>query len=209
MARRKRVEGDGNHNLYSRTGRPESPFELGYRDSAGKQRWKRLGRDVVKIKQARAQRDMLLGRRGMGERVVPSPRLRFGDAADAWLAGPVADLRPSTQDAYRHAIEHALKRWRRRRLDAIGPNACVQLVRELRVEGLADSYIGAVLGAAHQTFRFARRHLGWQRSSPVADLLKSERPKAGSGERRENLAQQRVLMRAGGSGHCRTIPPST
>jgi integrase len=193
MARRKRVEGDANHNIYSPAGRPEPPFELGYRDSNLTQRWKRLGDDVVGIKQARAQRDMLLGRRGMGERVVPSPRLRFGDAADAWLAGPVADLRPTTRAAYTYALAHALKRWRHRRLDSIGPNTCVQLVRDLRVEGLADSYIGAVLSAAHQTFRFARHHLHWQRSSPVADLLKSERPKAGSGERRvyegDELAQ--------------------
>src|SRR5687768_4788390 len=64
------------------------------------------------------------------------------------------------------------------------PDDCVRLVRELRAEGLAESYIGSVLGCAHQVFRFARRHLRWQRSSPVADLLRSERPRTDAPERR-------------------------
>ena len=41
----------------------------------------------------------------MGERVVPSPRLRFDAAAEAWLTGPVPELRPSTAAAYRHAVD--------------------------------------------------------------------------------------------------------
>jgi hypothetical protein len=32
-----------------------------------------------------------------GELVQPNPRLRFGEAADAWLAGQVAELRPATR----------------------------------------------------------------------------------------------------------------
>jgi integrase len=50
-----------------------------------------------------------------------------------------------------------------------------------------------VLGNAHQVFRFARRHLHWWGSSPVADLLRSERPRVGAAERRvyqgDELAQ--------------------
>jgi integrase len=173
--RRVRLE----RNIYRR---PDGSLELGYRDSDGRQRWKALGR--VGIKQARAERDSILGARGKGERVAPSPRLRFGEAAESWLAGPVAELRPSTQAAYGHALGHALERWRRRRLDSIQPDDCVRLVRELRAEDLAESYIASVLGCAHQVFRFARRHLRWQGSSPVADLLRSERPATGSPERR-------------------------
>jgi integrase len=166
-------------NIYRR---PDGALELGYRDSEGRQRWQALGH--IGIRRARAERDTILGARGKGETVVPSPRLRFGEAVESWLAGPVAELRPSTRAAYTYAIAHALKRWRRRRLDSIEPGQCVQLVHELRAEGLAESYIGSVLGAAHQVFRFARRHLRWQGSSPVADLLRSERPRTGSSERR-------------------------
>jgi integrase len=173
--RRVRVE----RNLYRR---PDGAFELGYRDSDGRQRWQKLGH--VGIKHARAERDSILGARGKGERVAPSPRLRFGEAVEGWLAGPVAELRPTTRAAYRHAVAHALRRWRRRRLDSISADDCVRLVRELRAEGLSEFYIGSVLGDAHQAFRYARRHLSWHGSSPVADLLRSERPRTGSGERR-------------------------
>jgi integrase len=182
--RRTRIES----NIYKR---PDGALELGYRDSEGRQRWQALGH--VGIKTARAERDSILGARGKGTRVVPSPRLRFGEATERWLTGPVAELRPSTQAAYRHAVAHALKRWQRRRLDAIEPGQCVQLVRELRAEGLSESYIGSVLGCAHQVFRFARRHLRWQGASPVADLLRSERPSTTAAERRvyvgDELAQ--------------------
>lgn len=49
------------------------------------------------ITAARATRDDVLGRKGRGELVQPNPRLRFGEAADAWLAGQVAELRPATR----------------------------------------------------------------------------------------------------------------
>jgi integrase len=183
-SRRVRIE----RNLYER---PDGVLELGYRDSTGKQRWQRLGR--VGIKQARAERDALLGARGKGERIVPSPRLRFGQATERWLAEEVAERRPSTHAAHGYAVKHALKRWQNRRLDAISADDCAQLVRRLRAEGLAGSYIASVLGCADQVFRFARRRLRWQGSSPVADLLSSERPRAGSPERRvyvgDELAQ--------------------
>src|SRR4051812_14461772 len=90
-ARRVRVE----PNLYTR---PDGRFEIGYRDSTGKQRWQVVEEPGVKA--ARAERDSILGRRGKGERVVPSPRLRFGEAAARWLAEEVAELRPATQSAY-------------------------------------------------------------------------------------------------------------
>jgi len=48
------------------------------------------------ITAARAERDTILGRADRGERVQPNPRLRFGDAADRWLAEQVAALRAPT-----------------------------------------------------------------------------------------------------------------
>ena len=92
--RRSRVE----RNIYRR---PDGKLEIGYRDSTGKQRWK-----VVEggITAARAERDTILGARGRGERVQPNPRMRFGDAADRWLAEQVAALRPATRAMYRNAV---------------------------------------------------------------------------------------------------------
>ena len=58
---------------------------------------------------ARKLRDELLARRGRGEAVAPDSRLRFGEAADVWLAGPVLDLRATTQAGYRSAVEQHLR----------------------------------------------------------------------------------------------------
>jgi integrase len=170
-------------NLYESTRADgKRVYELGYRDSLGRQRWKTL--DVDGIKAARAERDELLGKRGKGKKVVPSPRLRFGQAARAWLSEEVSELRPATRAAYGYATRHLLRRWERRRLDDIEPDHCAQLVRELRAEGAAEWTIAGVLGAANQVFGFADRRLGWVGRNPVARLRKSERPKTGATPRR-------------------------
>jgi hypothetical protein len=53
--------------------------------------------------------------------VQPNPRMRFGDAADRWLAEQVAALRPATNAIYRNAVvNHLRPRWGTRRMDAIG-----------------------------------------------------------------------------------------
>ena len=115
--RRERVE----RNIYRRVAATgQVAFEVGYRDSAGKQRWQTVEGGITV---ARAARDDVLGRKGRGEQVRPNPGLRFGEAADAWLAGQVAELRPATQAIYRSAVEtHLRSRWGRRRLDAIDVN---------------------------------------------------------------------------------------
>jgi hypothetical protein len=89
------------------------------------------------ITAARAERDTILGARGRGERVQPNPRLRFGDAADRWLAEQVAALRPATRAMYRNSVvNHLRPRWGTRRMDAIGVDDVAKLVRELRAQGL-------------------------------------------------------------------------
>ena len=170
--RRVRVPGDQNRNIYRR---PDGKLEIGYRDSLGKQRWQ-----VVKggISAARAERDTILGKRGKGLRVKPSPRLRFGEAAELWLAEQVVDLRPSTQAFYRNAVRvHLEPRWGRRRMDAIDVDDAARLVRELRAAGKAESTIQGVLVAASRVFRFARRRCGWHGENPIRLLEVSERPR--------------------------------
>jgi hypothetical protein len=82
------------------------------------------------ITAARAERDTILGRADRGERVQPN--LRFGDAADRWLAEQVAALRPATRAIYRNAVvNHLRPRWGTRRMDAIGVDDAAKLVREL------------------------------------------------------------------------------
>jgi integrase len=173
--RRVRIE----RNIYRRA---SGVYEVGFKDGGGKQRWRTVDGGITA---ARAVRDALLVRRGRGERVAPDTRLRFGDAAARWLAGPVVDLRVTTQDCYRNAVaRHLLPRFGTRRMDSISPDDLAQLVRELRAEGLSESTIAIVIGVANRVYRYAARRLGWLGTNPVSLMLPSERPRPSQGARR-------------------------
>lgn len=170
--RRVRVSGAKNQNLYWRQDRK---LEIGYRDSAGKLRW---AGPFETITAARAERDTILGARGRGERVHANPRLKFGEAADRWLADQVSELRGSTRSSYRsHVDNHLRPRWGRRRMDRIDVADAAALVRELRAQGLAESTIASILKVARRVFKFARRHCGWHGENPIPLLEASERPR--------------------------------
>jgi len=178
--RRERVD----RNVYRRTtadGR--IVYEVGYRDSSGRQRWKTIEGGIMA---ARAARDDILGRRGRGERVQPNPKLRFGEAADAWVAGQVEALRPATQAIYRNAIKNHLRpRWERRRLDTITVDDVALLVRELREEGKSEWTISGIVKVAGRVFKFAARRMTWHGENPVQGLEEGERPKtSATGKRR-------------------------
>src|SRR5581483_1723524 len=128
--RRVRVE----RNIYKR---PTGVFEVGFKDGGGVQRWRTVEGGITA---ARRLRDELLAQRGRGERVPANPRLRFGEAADRWLAGPVRDLRESTQAGYRNAVNlHLRVRYGSRRLDDIGAEDLARLVREMRAAGKSEA----------------------------------------------------------------------
>jgi integrase len=174
-ARRVNVE----RNIYRR---PTGVFEVGYKDGAGVQRWRTVGGGILA---ARKLRDDLLARRGRGERVAPNPRLRFGEAADRWLTGSVLDLRPSTQDGYRNAVDQHLRpRFATRRLDTIEPDDLAALVRELRAEHKSEATIAVVLGVTGRIYKYAARRLGWAGTIPTTLMLASERPKVSQAQRR-------------------------
>lgn len=167
--RRKRVE----RNIYRR---PTGVFEVGYKDASGKQRWRTA---------ARALRDQLVAQRGRGGRAPDNNRLRFGDAADQWLTGPVVDLSQTTRNCYRNAVDNHLRdRFGRQRLDAITPDYLARLVRDLRSEGMAEASILIVVGVTNRIYRFAARRLGWAGTPPVSLMLPSERPKPSRASRR-------------------------
>jgi hypothetical protein len=133
--RRTRVPGEDNRNVYQRA---DGRYEIGYRDSTGKQRWKTVP-GTGGITAAREERNRILGRKANSEHVEPTPRLKFGEAADRLLGGPVASLRQGTQDSYRNSIEvHLRPRWGRLRMDHIRPEHVSKLVTEMRVAGRAS-----------------------------------------------------------------------
>jgi integrase len=166
-------------NIYRRA---TGVYEIGFKDGAGVQRWRTVEGGITA---ARVLRDELLARRDHGERTAPNPRLRFGDAAEKWLKGPVSDLRPSTRAGYGNAFQrHLLPRFATRRMDTITPDDLALLVRELRVAGMAESTIVVVLGVTGRVYRYAARRLGWAGTNPVSLMLPSERPKPSRAARR-------------------------
>lgn len=198
--RRRREPGDRNRNIYRRY---DDRFEVGYRDSTGRQRWTRAFDTVTA---ARAARDDLLGRKARGDRVQTNPRLRFGEAADRWLGGQVVDLRPATQAIYRNAIDNHLRpRWGRHRLDAITVDDAANLVRDLRAGGLADNSIVGIIQVANRVFKYALRRLDWRGTNPISLMERSERPTASGAKRRIYQGDELAQTLAAASGQWRLL----
>ncbi|MGO9976894.1 MAG: tyrosine-type recombinase/integrase [Solirubrobacteraceae bacterium] len=174
-ARRVRVE----RNIYRR---PGGAYEVGFKDATGRQRWRTVQGGITA---ARAVREELLARRHRGAQLEVKTRLRFVDAAQSWLDGPVRDLRPRTEKCYRNALSrHLIPRIGGLRLDAITPDDLANLVRELRSQGLSESSISIAIGVTNRVYRFAARRLGWSGTNPVSLMLSSERPKPSQTARR-------------------------
>ncbi len=181
--RRVRVE----RNIYRR---PTGVLEIGFKDASGIQRWRTVDGGVMA---ARKLRDDLLARRGRGETVAPDSRLRFGEAADVWLAGPVLDLRETTQAGYRSAVEQHLRRkFGNRRLDGITPDDLAALVRSMREQDKSEATIAAVLGAVGRIYKFAARRLGFTGMNPITLMLSSERPKVSQATRRPIFTPEQI-----------------
>jgi integrase len=181
--RRVRVE----RNIYRR---PSGVLEVGFKDGAGIQRWRTVDGGIMA---ARALRDELLARRGRGDVVPRDSRLRFGDAADHWLDGPVRDLRQSTQSGYRNAVDQHLRpRYGPRKLDGITADDLASLVREMRSSGKSEATILVVLGVTGRIYKFATRRLGWTGTSPTTLMLSSERPKVSLAKRRPIFTGEQI-----------------
>jgi hypothetical protein len=161
MGRRVRIE----RNLYESVradGRRR--LEVGYRDSLGKQRWRVLGE--VGIKQARAERDEILGKRGKGEkdRAVAAAALRRRRGALARRA------------SRRAAAEHAGRVLERRAAAPAAPvgspparpdrrrRRCPARARVARGgEGRDDDQRRAEGGGPHLQVRPAADGMAWRR----------------------------------------------
>jgi integrase len=165
-------------------------LEVGFKDEVGRQRWRTVDGGILA---ARKVRDDLAARRARGESVAPKPKLRFGEAADSWLDGPVLDLRETTQAKYRTIVkEHLRPRYEARRLDAIVAEDLARLVREMRTEGKSEATIGVVLGVVGLVYKFAARRLGWKGTIPTTLMLRSERPKVTLAKRRPIFTSEQL-----------------
>jgi hypothetical protein len=173
--RRERVE----RGIYRR---PSGVLEVGYKDETGRLRWRTINGAVLA---ARKVRDDLNARRARGESIVPKAKLRFGEASQAWLVGPVLDLRDTTQAKYRCMIrEHLDPRFALTTLDTISADDMASLVRELRSEGKSEATIVVILSVVAHVYKYALRRLGWSGMTPTTLMLRSERPKVSRTKRR-------------------------
>jgi integrase len=188
VPRRTRVE----RNIYRR---PTGVLEVGFKDAAGIQRWRTVDGGVMA---ARKLRDELLARRGRGETVAAHVRLRFGEAADLWLNGPILDLRASTQAGYRNAVDQHLRpRFGKRRLDSVSADDLAAMVRDMREFGKSEATIAAVLGAAGRIYKFAARRLGFNGMNPTTLMLSSERPRVSLAMRRPIFTPEQIEQTLG------------
>ena len=162
--------------------RPTGVLEVGFKDESGRQRWRTVDGGILA---ARRLRDAVSAKRARGERIAPSPRLRFGEASDLWLAGPVLDLRDTTQAKYRSVVnEHLRPRFALRRLDGISADDLARLVREMRASSKSEATIAVALAVVGRIYKFAVRRLGWNGTIPTTLLMSSERPKLSQTKRR-------------------------
>jgi integrase len=157
-------------------------LEVCYKDENRRLRWRTVYGGILA---ARKLRDDLNARRARGESVAPDPKLRFGEAADRWLDGPVIDLRDTTQVKYRSIVDgHLRPRFHARRLDGITADDVARLVRELRADSKSEATIAVAVAVIGRIYKFAVRRLGWHGTIPTTLLLSSERPKISLAKRR-------------------------
>jgi integrase len=194
---------------YGADGKPR--YEITYRDSDGRQRREVVQGGIRAAETALADRK---ARKGRGERVAPSPRLTFGEAAAKWMAAQGPNLRPATRAAYESSLSvHLLPAWANVRLDRIDVAMVAALIermqtaeyrqqviersarqsaertgRKPRVAKVKSGYrpwtIRGVLTPAGRVFDFARRRLNWSGANPVRELERNERPAHDPHERR-------------------------
>jgi integrase len=153
-------------------------YEIAYRDSDGRLRFRTIGDNLEAAKAARAD---VVSKLSRGERVAPT-RLTFGEWAPEWLAG--LNKRPRTIDAHQHALnKHLLPRFKRWKLLDISTDDVARLVAEMQRHGYSGwTIIGALSTLSGCLGRAKRR--GLIPANPVAELTRDERPSVNGGEKR-------------------------
>jgi integrase len=181
--RRERVE----RGIYRRS---TGVLEVGFKDETGRQCWRTIEGGILA---ARKVRNDLAARRARGESITLKPKLRFGEASDGWLGGPVVDLRETTQVKYRCMVnQHLRPRFEGRRLDAVNADDLARLVCELRAESMSEATIAVILGVVSAIYKFAARRLGWSGTLPTTLMLRSERPRTSHTKRRPIFTSEQL-----------------
>jgi integrase len=174
-----------------RNARGKLVYEITFKDSDGRDRRRTIAGGMKEAETTLAEVKSKMGR---GERVAPSPRLRFAEASAAWLDAKSPNLQPKTIEIYRYVLDsHLLPAFGRTRLSEIDIStisafiarmASVEYRREVEVRngqrptattGYSVQTIKSSLIPISRTFAYAKRHLGFAGENPVTALDLDER----------------------------------
>lgn len=145
-------------------------YEIAYRDSDGKLRFKAVGTNLQDAVAARAE---IVGKVKKGVRVAPV-KLTFQAWSEQWLAG--LNKRPRTIDAYRYALDqHLLPRFKNKRVTDITVDDVAKLIREMEKAGYAGWTTMGALSTLSGCLGKAKRR-GLIPANPVSELERDERP---------------------------------
>ena len=182
--------------------RPDGKLEIGYRDADGRQRWQVVDGGVIA---ARKQLTAARHARDRGDRATVS-RLRFNDAADAWLVARVARLRPTTRSVYGAHLKHLRERYGNRRLTTITATEIASYIAELERDGAAGWTARGRMTVLSGIFAYATRHLGHGGPNPVAMLDRVERPSVHDERQHRILTDdETAALLAGAADHHRLL----
>ena len=131
-ARRTKVK--DRRGIYYRVGADgRRRYEITFRDSQGKQRWKVT---PGSLKDAEAALDDVRGRLRRGERVTPT-KATFKEVADLWFSTQ-SELRPYTLATYESAMRtHLLPKFGRLKIAQLTEDHVALLIAEMRADGKA------------------------------------------------------------------------
>ena len=163
-------------------------YEITYRDSDGRQRWKTISGG---LKDAEATLEDIRHRRRRGERVSPT-RATFAEVAQAWLASQT-QLRPRTVASYESLLRvHVLPRIGRLRITEVTEDDVAFVIAEMQRNGSKAWTIRTALTPLGRVLSYAARR-GFIAANPMRRLERGERP---SPERREMRILQREEITA-------------
>ncbi len=167
-------------------------YEIAFRDSDGRLRFKTVEGSLEDAKDALAQ---VRARKSRGERIAPS-KTTLAEYADGWFE--TLTVRPSTQRVYRQSFDRYVRpRLGAKPLASLTVDDVARLIADMTRAGYSGHTINGALTPLSKLYRHAER-AGLVSSSPVRKLDKSERPKL-PGERRSLDSQdvRRLLAAAG------------
>ena len=197
-ARTRRTKVKKRSGLYFRTG-PDGrrTYELTYKDSDGKRRWKSL--PGLSLEEAQNELDSIKSQMRSGQRVAPS-NLTVATLVTHWLNEQTSGLRPATVRRYEAGLRlHVIPNLGDVKATDLNEDHVAALIAKMGRTGAADWTIRSTLTPLSRALSWAARrgHIG---NNVVQRLERSERPGTSRREMRLLDSTQLAALLAGAEG---------